>query len=784
MHFRNFIKRIVAFIIFPLILLLSIYTLLIYKPDFFISISNKISRNSYSLNFSEINSDLKLISPNFSIKDLSVKNSKGNDLVNISEISIKIDIIASIFNGHITLDYLEIKDSKFFNIISSKNNSNFKIRLKNCKIFSKNLDIFINDSFINIHKGKISITNSSGIINGIPFKNLKIFNNTKSSKYYYSTLFRINEETIKSENLFDISAFLNTNINLNLESKGFIDVASNEVTSFNKYMFSDSKLTLRDNFNISEINSVLYSNINGNLTGSFSLNASDQDFNGSINVLDSNILLRSQLEINMSELYELNEFLAFEGKEKFDAEISIIDNKASLALKSKLLNTKIISNINEISKQREIPLNTNIYVRNITNPIYEIDNEKFSIKIDNKNNGFFAYGSNFDKEIEEVANKDGFHLFISLKKLKFENIYINNELKKQNFSNLKSILLSVEEFDFFSNKFNNQKFIADFRKKDTKLSFSGSQLNGSITYDDSGFTKINLEDCILDIKINNDLNYDSFLNQNLINLRLIGNNLIINNELFKEINFYFLKNEKITTIDNLEIKSDFINVAAFKDVEKSYISYNKQLDLYKVKGSFNLDMKSDILSNLVDSKFEFLSTDLNLQWINLDELRDIEGSINFLIKNFDSKTLLPESTFLNTLKIFNLNSIFENLGNENLITSPNLYISRGKGNFYIGKNRAVFTDPISFETPEVKMKWKGEIIKDKEGILNKLNLDLEMRLKVSENIPWYAAIIGGLPAIAGGVVIENIFDDRIDEATTIRFKISGSTTNPIALRLD
>ena len=116
----------------------------------------------------------------------------------------------------------------------------------------------------------------------------------------------------------------------------------------------------------------------------------------------------------------------------------------------KLLNTKIISNINEISKQREIPLNTNVYVRNITNPIYEIDNEKFSIKIDNKNNGFFAYGSNFDKEIEEVANKDGFHLFISLKKLKFENIYINNELKKQNFSNLKSILLSVEEFDFFS----------------------------------------------------------------------------------------------------------------------------------------------------------------------------------------------------------------------------------------------------------------------------------------------------------------------------------------------
>ena len=68
--------------------------------------------------------------------------------------------------------------------------------------------------------------------------------------------------------------------------------------------------------------------------------------------------------------------------------------------------------------------------------------------------------------------------------------------------------------------------------------------------------------------------------------------------------------------------------------------------------------------------------------------------------------------------------------------------------------------------------------------MNILNLDLEMRLKVSENIPWYAALIGGLPAVAGGVVLENIFDDRIDKASTFKFKISGSTSNPSVLRLD
>ena len=784
MYLQNFFKKIIIFFVFLVIFFISVYTSLIYKPDFFISIGNKISKDSYSFNYSEIQSDLKLITPKFLIKDLSVKNSLGDDLANISEITIGMNILASIFNGYITLHYLEIKDFIFFNNNLSKNDFELKIMLQKFKIFSKDLDIFLNESYINLHSGQISSIISSGTINRIPFENLKIFNNSDTSKYYFSTLFKLNEEIIKSENLSDISNFFNSSINLNIESKGFIDAFSNEVTSLNKYIFFDSKLKLENDYYFNNINSVLYTNLNDNLTGIFSSNMSDQSINGTINVLDANIFLKSQLKINMSELYEFNEFLAFEGYEKFDAKISIIDKKASLTLNSKLLNTTIISNINEISKEKGETLNTNIYVKNFSNPVYEIDNNKFSIKIDSKNNGFFSFGSNFDEEIEKITNKDGFYLFISLKKLNLDNININYPFKKQTFSNLKSFLINVEEFDFFSTKIKNQKFTGFFNEKASKISFFGSQLNGSLIMDDSGFTRINLEDSILQINIDNDSNNDNFLDQNLINLRFIGKNLTINDKLFKKLNFYFLKNDKITTIDDLEILSDFINVTAFKDAEKSYISYNKQLDLYKVKGSFIFGRSNDFLSNLIDIDFEYLSTDLNIQWINLNELRDIEGSINFLIKDFDSKTSLPESTFVDTLKIFNLNSIFENLGNENFINSSNLYISRAQGNFYIGKNRAVFSNPILFETPEAKMKWKGEIIKNQDGLLNILNLDLEMRLKVSENIPWYAALIGGLPAVAGGVVLENIFDDRIDKASTFKFKISGSTSNPSVLRLD
>ena len=82
------------------------------------------------------------------------------------------------------------------------------------------------------------------------------------------------------------------------------------------------------------------------------------------------------------------------------------------------------------------------------------------------------------------------------------------------------------------------------------------------------------------------------------------------------------------------------------------------------------------------------------------------------------------------------------------------------------------------------MRWVGEILKNNKGELNDLNLDLAMRLKISENIPWYSAIFGGIPALAGGVVLENIFENVIEDASTINFKMQGTIEEPDLVRLN
>ena len=145
---------------------------------------------------------------------------------------------------------------------------------------------------------------------------------------------------------------------------------------------------------------------------------------------------------------------------------------------------------------------------------------------------------------------------------------------------------------------------------------------------------------------------------------------------------------------------------------------------------------------------------------------------------------MPDSALLNTLKIFNLNALISNLNNEANFNSSKLTITRAEGDIYIGKNRALLDIPIKLETAEAKMIWKGEILKNDKGLLDQLDLSLDMRLKVSENIPWYAAIFGGIPALAGGFVIENIIDERLDNASTFKFNVIGSINEPEILRLD
>ena len=781
-YVRKFLKLFSISLIFFMFLIVIACSSILYKPETLIFISNKILNDDYSINYSDIDSKISLRSPSITLSNLSAKNQYLNDIVKAKKVEIGIDIFNTILKGHINLSSLKLEDIEFLEESASQNSSSYKVQINDLFIKAEEFHLRSKDTFVIIDQGSISIVSTNGELNDIPFTDINIFNNSGSKKYFFTSSFLLNEEIIKKGEFINLDNFSDTKINLYLQSNGYYDSEINNFNNLNKYSFSDSRLVTKSKYEINDIDMVLFGNIDESLSGLFSSNIPDQALTGSILISNNEIKLQSSLLFDMADLLESTDYFSMNGLEKFDAIVNISNEVVSLKLNTNLNNTVIKSSLDELKKDLNIKLATKIFISDLSNPTYLIENKKFKAFIGERNNGFFSLGASFDKEIMEINNNDGFHIFLSLNKFKIDDLFSNNDFN--NTSNLKSMTISINQLDIFQNLYEDQLLKIDFLEDEINASFSGMDLNGTIKIDSSNFIRIDLNDSKFDF-IN--LSYDGLevsSGINDINLRLVGKNIELFNEVFQNIDFYLLKNKTITTLDNIRISSKNLNIGPYTNNDKAYISYNKKVDLYKVKGLFEINNKNNILSNIIDYDFDYLSTNLNIQWISLNEIKDLEGDINFLLKDFQSKTSLPDSGLLRALKIFNLNAIIENISNETIIDSNNLVINRAEGNLYVGKNRALISKPIKLETNEARMRWAGQILKDNDGLLDELDLNLEMRLKVSENIPWYAAIFGGIPALAGGIVFENILEESLDDVSTFKFNVKGSIESPKITRLD
>ena len=780
--FRRFIKFGLIIVVLFLSSIFITYLSLLYKPESIFFIANKTIAKNYSFEYSEINSKVSFLNPNISVDNILIRDQAKKVVLKGDEILIGIDLIKSFSMGFIYLNDLRIDNFNFLQDSSSDQNTDFAIYIKNLYIKSNNYNFASLNTRILSQSGELSLAAETGELNNMNFKGLNIFNKLNENKYYYSIYFNLDEQILDENDLFDFSSFSDYKIDLSLYSSGFYESNSNELVTVNKYIIRNSALKTLSGYLFENINAVLYENSNKEVTGMFDAKIPEQNINGSIQIKNNDVTIYTNLEFDMSEILNYENFLTLNGKEEFAAKILISDGNTSLDLRSNLKDTEISSSINELNKKFDENLNTSIYIDNITQPTYLIENQRFYAFIGNNNNGFFSLGKGFDNEIKEKDFADGFHIYLTLKNLKINNILIPNEAS--NDANLKSLNLKIDELNFFNNLYQNQIFKINFKENSSLATFNGSNLNGSINIDNTGFTRIDVYNTKFEFKGLDIVESQSNFDIENINLRFVGKNIQTYDDIFQDIDFYLLRNKNITTVDNIKVSSKNLNIGPYDNNEKAYISYNNKTDMYKVRGSYKINNENSTLEALTNYDFEYLSANLNIQWIGINQLKNIEGNVDFLLKDFQSNTEIPNSAFLRALKIFNLNAIIENINNETNIASPNLYINRAEGNFYIGQNRALISEPIKIETSEAKMRWQGDIVKNSVGVLDSLNLDLEMRLKVSENIPWYAAIFGGIPALAGGMVLENIFDESLDDVSTFKFKVTGNIDNPEIERLD
>ena len=776
------IKKLFSYIFFLfffiVLLLISTYSFLVYQPKSAIKFLDKAFIYDYSLSIKSISSNKNFFKPFYIIEQLQVNDNKKNELVFIPNLKIGLNLIDSLINEYISLSILEIDSLKSSQGQSSKTFEPFLIKGNRLKISNKTFDISARNFEFVISLNNTKIVLLDGNVNSYPFENMNALIDSNENKMFYESNHILNSKQLNQIDTLNLSSLDTHDISLKFSSKGYVDFKTNKNLRFDKLVFQNSSITTNSKFLIKNINSTIFSNLNNELLGIFESTLPDQNISGSIFYDYNQSVIRTNLKIIMDRIIDSNRYFSMDGNEVFNTTILLSKDNFSMKLLSNLRNTNISSSIKEIEGKLNKDLETLVFIEDISNPTYRVKNAHINALIDSSGNGYFAFGDSFSEEIKAINPKNGFFIFLDLNNFKLDDIFYDSSAGNNPL--LRLIQIKSKEFNFLNNKYSNINFKVAF-EDEIFINIAGKNLNGQINIDETNFIKINLKDT----KFNFDgidlaqANLASDINN--LSLRLIGNNIKTDDDLIQDIDFYILKNDSLLTIDNIKIDSKRLKIGPGEDNQKAYISYNNKSDLYKIRGKYIFDNSSGYFNKLTKYNFNFFESDLHIQWNSLDTLTNLEGRINFLIKNLSLDANIPETTFLKALKIFNLNGIIEGFdGNSN----NSLNVNRALGKLIIGKNRALITTPIVFETNESYMKWIGNIGKNNQGELDKLNLDLSMRIKISENIPWYSVILGGMPALAGGALIENIFEDTIEEASTINFQILGNIKNPNIKRLD
>ncbi len=171
--------------------------------------------------------------------------------------------------------------------------------------------------------------------------------------------------------------------------------------------------------------------------------------------------------------------------------------------------------------------------------------------------------------------------------------------------------------------------------------------------------------------------------------------------------------------------------------------------------------------------------DVNLSWLGSPDqwtMRGSQGRVKFALKNGRFlKTSDAASGALRVLGIFNMTNIvrrlkfdfrdvfrkgvhFDDMGGELSFTGQNLLLSQ----------------PLEVSGPSSRFQMSGSIDLHSEA----LDMRLVATLPVGSNLPWVAALVGGLPAAAGAYVVTKVFEEQVDSFSSAVYDIRGTVQQP------
>ena len=735
---------------------------------------------------SDIDFNLKINSN--SIKPFSI-SLKGKDVMK-DFITFSLPTSFSKYNSFITKDLTFGEQNLiYFYYLAPHNNLNGEVKAKiltnNSKIkIGEDTSIDLTSPVIELDEKDLYFYSSSG--NALNFSYDAAFGLLDYQRQKLRLYSKHNVKSVELTNLVGLqdesfnfpSMYAEHKAELNLSGFKLKNVVSVKTENFNLPILNSHKI----NFDQSSIFIVDLDKIFGLFPANYMTKEPLIILSGEGLTNEYDLTFSTFINLDLEKYISNSKFLQVNGNDNFELELNVQKNVSPfLKIYSDLKNIELVSPLSILSKNKMKILPTEITITNLSNPALKLTNDVINAYIRDlkKYEGYISIGNKLPENFASFFEEPGLNIYLYLNSIN-ENFldlafHENNDLS---LIELNKLAFNFKNFQFYENNFLNLSGMFDLSKSEVKGNLISEKLNLNLSMDKTGFMRVEIYDSL--IPNLSFLNATESTSDFIINARVIFRNSSFGKIKIKDFDAYIFNNNKNFVVNSLKLDSNLISIKPFKNSSKAYFSVNKLRPLYKINGDFLIKDSNKIpyLKDFAD--FSYFNGSVNLQWKELSSLSNMEGESNFILKDLLVKDSFSDSRAFNLLGVLNLRNILGKLANLDLsideFTSTKL--SRVEGNFLLSKSKLRLLEPLFIETNTAKMKWAGQINKNSKNNLHDLDLNLDLRYRIGENLPWYAAVLGGLPAVAGSAVINEVFAEDINDLTNFQYEVLGTISEP------
>ena len=132
------------------------------------------------------------------------------------------------------------------------------------------------------------------------------------------------------------------------------------------------------------------------------------------------------------------------------------------------------------------------------------------------------------------------------------------------------------------------------------------------------------------------------------------------------------------------------------------------------------------------------------------------------------------------LSLIDIRSRLVNIFNADFekLDQNNFFVNSLDGKFFIDSSGYANIDKLNMNFDIGNAELSGTISSTND-LFDNFDMEMIFESTLTENIPWYVAIIGGLPAAASAVVVTEVLEEGLNDISKTTYSISGDVNNLI-----